>query len=64
MQKQQGVGFGESDDSTVSSITKYQVLVSSDAFGQKSAMVKQQVKQPIAANQEVSLKCVCNYVAV
>lgn len=53
MQKQQGIGPTESDHSNAGSFTKYQVLVSSDIYGQKPSVARHQVTQPAVANQEV-----------
>ena len=54
MQKQQGVGYNESNHSSTKSIAKYQVLISSAVYGQKLATVADhQVTQRAVANQEV-----------
>ena len=53
MQKQQGIGPGESDNSNAESFTKYQVLISSSVYSEKPVVAEHQVPQPAIANQEV-----------
>lgn len=56
MQKQQGVGYNESNLSSTKSIAKYQVLISSAVFGEKpTRAVENQVTQRVLANQEVQM---------
>ena len=59
MQKQPGVGSGDSNHSNAEGFTKYQVLISSGIYDRKPSAPQQQVTQPAVANHEVRRYKVC-----